>query len=301
LKKGGEMAVDVDLFGDFVEQMRTNNNMDASIDQLEVVKRYVWYNQRRLPQRNWKVHYSKELKQNSFFIKNTQYIDHIRDMAECGDDLTPHMSELVMNIEERDELLADWGIYHLHPGHGKKPAKTIGFVNRAKELLFVFPSNGNLYFLDVLGHTWTNLHLIQVIDNNWPEVISKYKFEAIKLAIEQPTEDQLYKLRKNQVNVPFRVGNSFYIGPGGGLAINGAASQAVNKALDFKNHLNKYSQQFKKDETDLRKILGEKVGAKITLDPLCLKLKRYDPKEETIEVLETNFGIEFTFKFPKLL
>ena len=295
------MAVDVDLFGDFVDQERARFNMDVSIDQLEVVRRYAWFNLRRLPQRKWKVHYSKELKQNPFFIKNTQYIEHIRNKAEHGDDLTPHASLRVNNIEGRDELLADWGIYHLHLGHGTKPAAAIGFVNRASELLFVFPSNGNLYLLDVLDHKWTSFHLIQVIDNNWPEVIDQYKLKGnIELAI-NPTEDELYKLRKNQLNVSFRVGNSFFIGPGGGLAINGAASRAVNKALDLQRHFDKYSQQFIKEETDLRKILGEKVGANITVDPLCLKLKRYDPQKATVEILETNLGIELTFLFPKIV
>ena len=292
------MAVEVDLFGDFVEQVRTRFNMDATIDQLEVVRRYAWFDLRRLPQREWKVHYSKELKQNPFFIENTQFIDQIRGKAESGEDLTPHASTRVDNIEGRDELLADWGIYHLHPGHGTRPAARSGFVNRGAELLFVFPSSDSLYFLDVLDHkSWTNFYLIEVIDNNWPSSINHFRLkDVIELRFE-PTEEELYDLRKNEVNAFFRVGNSFFMGPGGGLATNGAANRAVSISLKVKRLLNDYSQQLRKEEINLRKRFSEKTGTEITRDPLCLKLTRYDPRKGIGEIRETNLAIEFTFSF----
>ena len=113
------MAVEVDLFGDFAEQVRTNFNMDAAIDQLEVVRRYAWFDLRRLPQKKWKVHYSQELQQNPFLTNYREYIDRIRDKAESGEDLTSHASTLIDNIQGKDELLADWGIYHLQLGSGQ--------------------------------------------------------------------------------------------------------------------------------------------------------------------------------------
>ena len=291
------MTVEVDLLGDFAEQVCTKFNINQTIDQLEVVGSYAWFDLRRLPQKKWKVHYSKELQQNPFLINNRGYIDRIRDKAESGEDLTPHASTLVDNIQGKDELLADWGIYHLHPGHGTRPARS-GFVNRAGELLFVFPSSDNLYFLDVLDHrSWTNFSLIKVIDNNWPSTIDNYRLkDVIELSFE-PTEDELYKLRKNQINSFFRIGSSFFSAPGGGLATNGAANRAVKMALDVKKLLDDYSEQLKEEESDLRRMLEEKTGALLTVDPVCLKLLRYDPKKRDGEIVETNSDIEFTFSF----
>ncbi len=74
----GSMAVEVDLFSDFAEQVRTDLNIDQSINQSEVVRMYAWFDLRRLPQKKWSVHYSNELQQNPFFMSNKDYIDGIR-------------------------------------------------------------------------------------------------------------------------------------------------------------------------------------------------------------------------------
>lgn len=292
------MAVEVDLFRDFVEQVRTNFNIDPEVDELDVIRMYAWFYLRRLPIKKWNVYYSNELKQNSFYVNNGAYIDRIRDKAKAGEDLTPHASTLLENIQAKDDMLADWGIYHLHPGHGTRAARSSGFVNRAGELLFVFPDGHNLYFLDVLDHrSWTNYSLIEIIDNNWPAIINQYRLnDVIELAYE-PTEQELYELRKNQVNAFFRVGRSFFIGPGGGLATNGASNRAVKMALNVKKLLNDYSKQLQEEEADIRKKIEEKVGGNLSFDPLSLKLLKYDPKNGTGEITEKNSDIVFTLSF----
>ncbi|MGO9416167.1 MAG: hypothetical protein ACLP51_13650 [Syntrophobacteraceae bacterium] len=295
---GENMAVQVDLFTNFVEQLRTRFSMDAGIDKLEVVIRYAWFDLRRLTQKKWKVCYSKELLQNPFFISNGMYIDQIRHKAESGQDLTPHASTLVEKIEGRDELLADWGLYHLHPGHGTKPASIQGFVNRASELLFVFPNNDLLFFLDVLDHkSWTNFHLIAVIDNNWPSAIDSYRLKDVIGLAHEPTETELYNLRKNQINTFFRVGNSFFGGPGGGIATSGVANKAAEMALNVSKLLNDYSQQLIKEESDIRKLIAKKLGTAIQSDPLYCELVEYNLRKGTGKIIEKNSNIEFPFHF----
>ena len=292
------MAVEVDLFSDFAEQVRTNLNIDQSIDQSEVVRMYAWFDLRRLPQKKWGVHYSKELQQNPFFMSNKDYIDGIRDKAEAGENLTPHASTIINDIQGKDDMLADWGLYHLHPGHGTRTARTSGFVNRAGELLFVFPNDNNLYFLDVLDHrSWTNYSLIKIIDSNWPSTIDQFRLKDVLELSFEPTEQELYELRKNQINSFFRVGNSFFMGAGGGIATNGASTRAVNMAINVKKLLNDYSKQLRKEEIDLRIKFKEKIGFSLTFDPLILKLLKYDPKNGTGEIIETNSNIVSAFSF----
>lgn len=288
------MTVEVDLLRDFAEQIQVKFDIDTAIDQLDIVRFYAWYELRRLPQRKWIVHYSIELQNNPFFIEKNKYIEQIRNKAETGQDLTPHASIQIDKIQGRDELLADWGIYHLHPGHGTKVTKS-GFVNRGSELLFVFPHGNTLYFLDVLGHSWTNFSLIEVIDKNWPAVIDHCRYnDAIKLDYE-PTETELYEMRKNQINASFRVGNSFFMGPGGGVAANGAAVRSVIMSMNAKKILDNYSKQLKCEESNLRKKYKEATGNSLGARSICLKLSKYNAKTATCEIEIKNSNDKFLF------
>ena len=57
------MAVVVDLFNDFVEKTRADFNINHTVDPLDVVRIYAWFDLRRLPQKQWKVYLI--LQQNS--------------------------------------------------------------------------------------------------------------------------------------------------------------------------------------------------------------------------------------------
>lgn len=291
------MAINVDLLNDFTEQIRSKLDLESTMSQFDVIKSYAWTELRRLPQKKWTVHYSKELGQNHFYSENKEYIDRIKEKAEAGEDLSPHASTMITNIEGKDDMLADWGIYHLHPGHGQRRARSSGFVNRAGELLFVFPHGANLYFLDVFDHgAWTNFSLIKVIQDNWPSIIENYKLKGVLGLSHEPTEEELYKLRKNQINSAFRVGESFYMGPGGGLSSDGSSAKAVRMAMNVNNLLESYSLQLKEEESKLRKELEARTGQEIN-GSLNLYLSKYDPKTGQGEILEKNSNILFTFSF----
>jgi hypothetical protein len=291
------MPVNVNLLDDFVEQIRSMLGLDETLDQFEVIISFAWFDLRRLPQKKWKVHFSKEITQNQFFINNKEYIERLREKAESGEDLTPHASTLITNIQGKDDMLADWGIYHLHPGHGQKRPSSSGFVNRAGELIFVFPHGNDLYFLDILDHgAWTNFSLIQIIHENWPLIIESYKLKGALGLSHEPTETELYELRKHQINSAFRIVDSFYMGPGGGLASDGSSAKAVRMAMNVKKLLENYSLQLKEDEPILRKELETKTVEKLN-EILDLKLIKYDPKKGDGEIIENNSNIKFSFCF----
>ena len=290
------MTVEVDLLSDFIDIIRNELGLDPSMNGNEVVIKYAWYDLRRLPQKKWKVQYSKELQQNPFFINHREYIDNIKNKAEVGEDITQHASILINNIQGKDDMLADWGIYHLHPGHGTRTARTHGFENRAAELLFVFPQKENLYFIDVLDHnSWTSFSLIEVIDKNWPSTLDQWRLKGVTGLAYEPTEDDLYKLRENQLNVSFRIGDSFFIGAGGGIATDGSSGKAVRMAINISDVLDNYSDQLKKEETKLRKLVEEKIGNQLSFENLLLSLSRFDPKTGKGDILEKNTNILFSF------
>ena len=289
--------ITVNLFDDFVDQVRQKFNLDDSFDSFDVIKIYAWYDLRRLPIRKWKVYYSRELKQNNFYLTHRQFVDKIKEKAEKGEDLSPHASVLITKISAKDEMLADWGIYHLHIGHGTKPARIQGFVNRTKELLFVMPNRNNLYFIDILDHnSWTNFRLIEVIDNNWPFLLEPFKLKNVISLAYEPTEEEVYKMRKNQLNATFRVGNSFFIGPGGGIATDGSSVRAVQMAQGLQQLLTDFSKQLEKNENHIRKKIEE--ALRKTVEDIHLELHEYDPKTGRGKIIEKNSQTILSFSFP---
>ena len=77
--------------------------------------------------------------------------------------------------DELDKLLYDWGIFHFHLG--KDTGKD--YVGRTKELLYVFVYEKTAYFLDVLDHEFYNSQLLEVINENWPQLLKKYELQGI--------------------------------------------------------------------------------------------------------------------------
>ena len=146
------MSIKVNLVDDFVELARTKLGLDETLDQLGVITSYAWFDLRRIPEKNWSVHLSREIQESQFYKEKKEYIDRLCKKAESGEDLSPHSSTLISNVEGKDDMLADWGIYHLHPGHGSKVPRSEGFVSRSGELIFVYPHGDDLYLLDVLDH-----------------------------------------------------------------------------------------------------------------------------------------------------
>ena len=87
------------------------------------------------------------------------------------------------------------------------------------------------------------------------------------------------------------------MGPGGGLATNGASNRAVMRSLNVKKLLDDYSNQLKTEEKELRKILDEKTGRMQTIDPLKLRLTNYNPKNGTGEIVEEHTTVQFSISF----
>jgi len=289
------MPVLVNLFADFVDIVRKQFNLDKSIDSLEVVKLFAWSELRTIPQKKWVVHYSEELTNSDFYMRNQLYIDKIKEKAEKGEKLSTHASVLISDITGKDDMLADWGIYHLHIGHGNKVAKITGFVNRGKELLFVIPSDDNLYFIQVLDHnSWTSFELIETIDKNWPFLLEAYKLKGVAKLAYEPTEKELYKLRKSQLNSSFRIGASFFMGAGGGIASDGSSVKAVQMAQNLKKILDDYSIQLRNEELELSEVLRQAIGKEPPLE-INLKLMSFSPQEGSGTMIEGNTQVILPF------
>lgn len=115
-----------------------------------------------------------------------------------GADVSPRLSRGVKKLRGRDDLLVDWGIHHLHLGG---TLDSDGFVARNDEVLFVMVRPQTAYLITVRGHgSWADDDLVEIIHANWPQEISRYRYDALRLHRRlAPTERQL--TRRGGVNV----------------------------------------------------------------------------------------------------
>lgn len=153
--------------------------------------------------------------------------DALRKKVEEGADINPHLSRKNQNDPDYDDgLLNDWGIHHLHLGISASPG---GPVPRTGPLLFARVTETHLYAINVLAHgAWTNKHLIEVINSNWPETLAPYKLKGA-VALETVVSDEQHKdLRDSGVTTMLQLSDgSVLMGPGGGLMTSGIGLRVV--------------------------------------------------------------------------
>jgi hypothetical protein len=169
--------------------------------------------------------YSKELqvKLPTLPAQIQTAIATIQKQAEEGKDLNCFLTTKTL-IDEKDPLFNDWKIIHFHLGNAMKTVKTQPFVQRTKELLFVYATKDTLYMIDVLDHDpvngFANQELLQIVHDNWPHLTKPFILQGIKAA--PITNAQISTARKAGVSfsVPMRDGTMLY-SPGGGYVSSG--------------------------------------------------------------------------------
>lgn len=145
--------------------------------------------------------------------------------VENGAKLRPWLSTLVRKLNERDELLDDWGIHHFHLGNALHDKRTT-FVARTDEVAFAMVRPDAVYFLTATSHdpgtvpfVWTQTELVEIVHRNWPTLIAKSR---TSLKGQTLTAEKRSELRKCRVNSSVRMSDgTVYYAPGGGMMSNG--------------------------------------------------------------------------------
>ena len=182
---------------------------------------------------------------------------------ESGDCLMPRCSRQQVNKSGYiDLMLLDWGIHHLHLGTDKIPkGKTKGLIQGHKEILFVFITNDKAYIIGIFDHSsWIKQAVLQIVHDNWPHLLEPWKLnDVLDLAVE-PTDADRKSLRNAYVNSPFKIGNNFYLGPGGGITSAGTGSNEILKANIVLRAADDLRDCVDKNVTYIEKSIGSKLG-----------------------------------------
>ena len=150
----------------------------------------------------------------------------IERKIESGKNLNPYLSRKLPNLSANDELLNDWGIQHLHLGSSvitKKKNK--GFIKGTPDLLFVYFDEQSAYFIVIGDHdSFGDEELLQILHDNWPEVLEKSRNPNIKSVIpDDLTSKQRDQLRRAGYNMGANVmrDGTAYVMVGGGIMSSG--------------------------------------------------------------------------------
>jgi len=169
---------------------------------------------RKLPSKKRTVNESSQLQIPVEYIAAYEKIKHI---IRNGKDLNPYLSRGTKSLAGNDLLLNEWGIHHLHLGNALNDD---GYIERTDNLLYGMFTDDTAYMLQVLNHgAWTNTDLIQIIHDNWPNVLSKCKTVT---GPEHLTSENRKTLRKKHLNVTITVTDgTTYLPPAGGMTSAG--------------------------------------------------------------------------------
>lgn len=191
--------------------------------------------------------------------------EEIRLRLTNGDDVNPFLSKQAQDPEHQDYLLLDWNIHHFHlNSHNSN-----GYFNdRSDYLLMVLFKNGVAHFIDIEHHNdkevFVKREYLEIIKNNWPDAIEEYVLKgALDVAVNYSNED-IKKLRKNQINACLKIGDKVYGPIGGGITTAGAGTANILLAMKWKKYFDSIEKRYQLDETRILEDIFNKTGKKFS-------------------------------------
>lgn len=266
-----------DLLGQQLEKAKVKgkNPNDPSMD-------FFRLQQRLITNRPRKVIKAKEF---TCPKSHEEALKHIENCIMQGKDLHPFMTRNLRQLKNEDILLSDWGIYHLHLSCKLDAKKKDGFMERSKYLLMVKITDNTAYFIKTVPHNeknrWARKEYIQIIRDNWPELIENNLMKDMHLT-EKISDTDYEKLRKAHISTFVELDDgSLYTMLGGGYMSDGTSSNAI-RAHDYYQEIVTSAEEFLIRR--LKRKLAQEVGLSGDLGP-----------NETIEVHLVSIDIGTLF------
>lgn len=282
----------LNLFEDFAEIKKADLiargfGIDDSTESENIVVEALTLELQQIPQKE------RTIFKSSTFICPSGLAANLLQLEEkirVGEALRPYQSKSVGRLGEKDGLLFDWDIYHLHLGS----IITNGFVDRTGPLLFVRFYGNNAYFIGIWNHgEWARQEMIKIIHDNWPETIAKYKLNDV-LGVGNSFSDQdVLKLRDAQINTALEIAPGIvYLGPGGGITASGDNVKIIMKLNDIRRTFDAIEEDI---ENELYKYIEhlKAEGWRIENSALSFRLQF---KDGQMQIFENNNGFTLDIK-----
>jgi len=137
----------------------------------------IWRGQFILPQRR-AVFESKEMRESDKRREHQAVVECLASKLAAGESINAFLSSSVQRIPRprqgkvvpRDQLLAEWGIHHLHLSD---QIDGDGFVKRTDDVLFAIFKDDAAYLIGIYGHpgtdNWARQDIFATLVRNWPD------------------------------------------------------------------------------------------------------------------------------------
>lgn len=289
--------IELDFISDYVEHLKDQLNecgimfkFPPSNDSRTMIYQYNNLMKRLIIPKKRKVHYSNE------FNYSSQYhgvVKEIENKLINGESIFPYMSKEIINLNYKDLLLNDWGVYHLHLG-SKIDKRNPRFISRTNELLFIRVDEENVYFINIFKHgDWSERRVLECIHDYWPETIRKYQIKAIStVTLDNKT---ISMMRKNGISSLYNIRNVCYASPGGGYMSSGHSVESVMFSNKLWNNIRLYELYVKEN----RGLYYTEVSTSTKKNPKSLEFKLVIDDNNFLRALEKNSMI--FFRLGKLL
>lgn len=211
----------------------------------------------------------------------------ISQKARNGEDITPHQSKGLLDLNFNDSLLNDWDIQHLHLGTVSEQS---GFIQRTGPLLFARVTDTHFYLIDVLNHgDWTRQRLVEIVHNNWPDSLSNHKYPGALGLEYKPSDDDIRRLRRAGVDIAIQVSDGTVYGSiGGGYTTSGLSADVVSTCNSYWYLLWECEAYVKQHIQELIEIARQH-GVQMTA-PFCFRL---GCDNDNVYAIETNSRFGF--------
>lgn len=158
-------------------------------------------------------------------------LDNFIKKVNSGGDINPHLSKRVFNTKLNDGMLLDFGLHHFHLGEELILDKSGNqFVTRTGYLLVAVVRDNDIYCLGIFNHSsdlWLNDGLIELIHNEWPHVLERYRIKNVTNIYPDPDSIDRSDHRKNSFNTVVKVSDgTYYQILGGGFNAAGSSMLA---------------------------------------------------------------------------
>lgn len=189
------------------------------------------------------VHRSAELEKSSKSDEHADALAAIESKIVKGEDLNPHLSSRISlpvggdgsdpltTRSDRDLLLAEWGIHHLHLS--TKMGKG-GFTKRTGDVLFAVFKDSDAYLLGIFEHpshaNWAAEEIFAVMVCNWREANLVIEAKGIIGLSQKRSDDDRLKLRNSGVMNAQEIEGKVYSPAGLGLTTAGTPMEATRQA-----------------------------------------------------------------------
>jgi hypothetical protein len=254
----------VDFIADWVAYLRKAGLPACSLKYKNAVTpeentmRFLNAYNRRIPAIGPKsIHESRELTIPAEFTEDYQALVH---QIEAGADLKPYLSRDILKKkrpDRNDGLLNSWGIQHFHFR-----------AEGTDHLLFCVITGSDVFAIQAMPHNadhlWVNTLLIQIVHDNWPELIARAKQTLLKPEVFPAAKR--HSLRGYNANFPITVADgTVYLPPAGGTMASGDSAEDRWNCDKIFAELKGWQETITQNATAIRTGLNIPVSKKLTV------------------------------------